>query len=335
HARVRRRSLRRRRQHRRIRGPPLPGQLEPRGPRAPPGPADLPRRTVAEHARAGRRDRRRRGPLALLARLRARRRRTRAPSRVGGGQQDAGGFRDRRGGAAGDLGRRPGRAHCIPRRAFALPDAAVLPRHAAVERPRQGAGHVRQERRGGRAPAARSRRRRRARRGAIVRPGVPRRRCDAARDPTDHLPRRAVVSPYPRGGFALVAGAALVVALLATACATERPADFPPPRSHAARLGMLPADRGAAILYVALGDSTVEGVGASSRSRNYVSRLHERLRAGYPAARRANLGAGGATSADVRARQLDRAIELHPQLVTLAIGPNDITTEVPLAAYAQ
>lgn len=97
----------------------------------------------------------------------------------------------------------------------------------------------------------------------------------------------------------------------------------------------LPADRGAAIVYVALGDSTVEGVGATNRSRNYVSRVHERLRAVYPAARVTNLGVGGATCADVRGRQLDRAIELRPQLVTLAIGPNDITTEVPLAAYAQ
>ena len=97
----------------------------------------------------------------------------------------------------------------------------------------------------------------------------------------------------------------------------------------------LPADRGAAIVYVALGDSTVEGVGATNRSRNYVSRVHERLRAVYPAARVTNLGVGGATSADVRRRQLDRAIELRPQLVTLAIGPNDITTEVPLAVYAQ
>jgi len=143
-----------------------------------------------------------------------------------------------------------------------------------------------------------------------------------------------VVSPYPRGSFALVAGAALVVALLATACATDRPAAVRS-ASDAAGVRTLPADRGTAILYVALGDSTVEGVGATSRSRNYVSRLHERLSAAYPAARVTNLGVGGATSADVRARQLDRAIGLRPHLVTLAIGPNDITTRVPLAAYAQ
>ncbi|PYM74763.1 MAG: GDSL family lipase [Candidatus Rokuibacteriota bacterium] len=169
----------------------------------------------------------------------------------------------------------------------------------------------------------------------MVRPGVPRRRCDAARDPTDHLPRRAVVSPYPRGSVPLVAGVALVVALLATACVTDRRAAVSPTPSDAAGARTLPADRGAAILYVALGDSTVEGVGATSRSRNYVSRLHERLRAVYPGARVVNLGVGGATSADVRARQLDRAIALRPHLVTLAIGPNDITTQVPLAAYAQ
>ena len=144
-----------------------------------------------------------------------------------------------------------------------------------------------------------------------------------------------MVSPYPRGSFALVAAAALVVALLAAACATDRPAAVRPPPSDVAGPRALPADRGAAILYVALGDSTVEGVGATSRSRNYVSRLHERLRAVYPAARVTNLGVGGATSADVRARQLDRAIGLRPHLVTLAIGPNDITTKVPLAAYEQ
>ena len=144
-----------------------------------------------------------------------------------------------------------------------------------------------------------------------------------------------MVSPHPRGSVPLVAGVVLAVALLATACATDRPADVRPPLSDAASVRTLPADRGTAILYVALGDSTVEGVGATSRSRNYVSRIHERLRAVYPSARVANLGVGGATSADVRARQLDRAIELRPHLVTLAIGPNDITTQVHLATYEQ
>src|SRR5206468_3308361 len=125
------------------------------------------------------------------------------------------------------------------------------------------------------------------------------------------------------GSVALVTRFMVLAVLLATACATGRPES----------VRTLPADRSAAVLYVALGDSTVEGVGATSPDRNYVSRLHERLRAVYPTARVVNLGAGGATSADVLRRQLDRAIELRPHLVTLSIGPNDITTRVPVAAY--
>lgn len=92
---------------------------------------------------------------------------------------------------------------------------------------------------------------------------------------------------------------------------------------------------GAPVHYVALGDSTVEGVGASRPDLNYVSRLHARLRAMYPNARVTNLGVGGATSADVTTRQLDRAIKLRPGLVTLSIGPNDITRGMRVARYEQ
>ena len=121
---------------------------------------------------------------------------------------------------------------------------------------------------------------------------------------------------------------ALLAVLVTTACTTGRLETGRPENVRA-----LPADRSAAVLYVALGDSTVEGVGATSPGRNFVSRLHERLRARYPNARVVNLGAGGATSADVLLRQLDRAIGLRPHLVTLSIGPNDITTRVPVATY--
>ncbi len=95
----------------------------------------------------------------------------------------------------------------------------------------------------------------------------------------------------------------------------------------------LPDDRTAPLRYVALGDSTVEGVGATSPATTYVGQLHRRLRTVYPDARLDNLGMGGATSADVVARQLERAVALAPQLVTLSIGPNDITTHVPPADY--
>ena len=124
---------------------------------------------------------------------------------------------------------------------------------------------------------------------------------------------------------------AVLAVLLAAACSTGRPQGPRTLPSEGPRT--LPADRNAPVQYVALGDSTVEGVGATSPDLNYVNRLGERLRAVYPLARVANLGAGGATSADVVRRQLGRAIELRPDLVTLSIGPNDITTRVPLEAY--
>jgi acyl-CoA thioesterase I len=113
----------------------------------------------------------------------------------------------------------------------------------------------------------------------------------------------------------------VVTVALTAACARGEPAR------------RLPSDAGTALLYVALGDSTVEGIGATSRSTTYVAQIHQRLRRLYPGARVVNLGAGGATSADVVADQLDRAVKLGPDLVTISIGPNDITTRVPVAEY--
>lgn len=84
---------------------------------------------------------------------------------------------------------------------------------------------------------------------------------------------------------------------------------------------------------MALGDSTVEGIGASRPGLDYVSRVHARLRAVYPRAGVVNLGVGGATSADVIDDQLERAILLRPRLVTLSVGPNDVTSRVPVAEY--
>jgi lysophospholipase L1-like esterase len=97
----------------------------------------------------------------------------------------------------------------------------------------------------------------------------------------------------------------------------------------------LPTDRGTPLVYVALGDSTVEGVGASAADLTYVRRLHARLRTLYPTASLTNLGVGGATSDDVRARQLPRALDRGPHLVTLSVGPNDVTDRVPLERFEE
>lgn len=102
------------------------------------------------------------------------------------------------------------------------------------------------------------------------------------------------------------------------------------PRQAAPRL---PPDPAHPLMYIALGDSTVYGVGAGSPEGNYVSRLYERLRSVYPHARVVNLGVSGATAADVLEAQLSRAVSLCPDLVTLSIGPNDITRQRDVQQY--
>ena len=136
-----------------------------------------------------------------------------------------------------------------------------------------------------------------------------------------------MVSPDPRGGRRLVvtrlALALVAVAALIAGCAGN----------ENDRVRRLPRDKNAPLLYVALGDSTVEGIGASRPGAEYVARVHAKLRTIYPRAGVVNLGVGGATSQDVITDQLERAILLRPRLVTLSVGPNDITGRVPVAAY--
>jgi lysophospholipase L1-like esterase len=123
-------------------------------------------------------------------------------------------------------------------------------------------------------------------------------------------------------GRAVAVGALVALVAALGACTTGR-----------TERTALPADRNTEVVYVALGDSTVQGVAATSAEHNYVSRLFHRLRGVYPAARVSNLGTSGAISADVVSRQLPRAVELRPDLVTLSVGPNDITGGVTVADY--
>lgn len=95
----------------------------------------------------------------------------------------------------------------------------------------------------------------------------------------------------------------------------------------------LPKDPTRPVTYVALGDSTVYGIGADGPERNYVSRFYERLRSLYPDAVATNLGVGGATAADVVEGQLGRAVAVRPDIVTLSIGPNDITRGRAVTEY--
>jgi lysophospholipase L1-like esterase len=101
------------------------------------------------------------------------------------------------------------------------------------------------------------------------------------------------------------------------------------PRGAPVPLRLLPADAHVAVTYVALGDSTVAGVGATRPERTYVHRLAARLRTVYPRVRLVNLGVSGTTAADVVASQLPAALQQAPTLVTLSIGPNDLLASHP------
>lgn len=88
-------------------------------------------------------------------------------------------------------------------------------------------------------------------------------------------------------------------------------------------------------LLVALGDSTAQGIGASRPELGYVGGLVDWLtaRTGQPW-RVVNLSASGARAGDVLAGQLPALGDLGrpPDLVTLAVGANDIVRRTPMAA---
>jgi lysophospholipase L1-like esterase len=105
----------------------------------------------------------------------------------------------------------------------------------------------------------------------------------------------------------------------------------PPAAAEPART--LPLVRDDGLLYVALGDSTVSGAGASRPEHNFVSRLLARLGREYGQARAKNLGTPSATAVEVAIRQVPEAVWLAPQLVTVTVGPNDVLDEVPLETF--
>jgi lysophospholipase L1-like esterase len=95
-----------------------------------------------------------------------------------------------------------------------------------------------------------------------------------------------------------------------------------------------PADPGE-LLFLALGDSVAQGIGASSPDRGYVGLLAAWLRAttGRPV-RVVNLSVTGAKVADVVRDQLPQAAGLRPDVVTLDVGANDAGRTDPEAFRA-
>ena len=80
--------------------------------------------------------------------------------------------------------------------------------------------------------------------------------------------------------------------------------------------------------YVAIGDSITEGFGMDPvegvEHLPWAERLVRELRRTQPALEYHNLAYRGLLAAQIAERQLDRALELEPDLVSIAAGPNDL-----------
>ncbi|WP_345762124.1 SGNH/GDSL hydrolase family protein [Diaminobutyricibacter sp. McL0608] len=89
------------------------------------------------------------------------------------------------------------------------------------------------------------------------------------------------------------------------------------------------------LLYVALGDSAAQGIGASLPRNSYVGLIADHVReVTGRSVRVVNLSVSGATAATAAAEQLPRFLTYTPDLVTVSIGANDIATFDPAAFEA-
>ncbi|HEY0247609.1 MAG TPA: SGNH/GDSL hydrolase family protein [Gryllotalpicola sp.] len=82
--------------------------------------------------------------------------------------------------------------------------------------------------------------------------------------------------------------------------------------------------------YVAIGDSAAQGIGASRPARSYVGVIAKRLeQLSHQRVRVTNLGISGATVSTALEKELPRFQRLTPDIVTVAIGANDIANWDP------
>lgn len=84
------------------------------------------------------------------------------------------------------------------------------------------------------------------------------------------------------------------------------------------------------IIYIAMGDSAAQGIGASSVQTSYVNLIAEQIT--HETGKRVriiNLSKSGGKIADVLNDQLPQLAKLHPDIVTVDIGSNDITANTP------
>jgi len=94
--------------------------------------------------------------------------------------------------------------------------------------------------------------------------------------------------------------------------------------------------KGGELLYVAIGDSAAQGIGASRPGRSYVGEVARHIRSvSAKEVRVVNLGISGATLGVAIAKELPALAKLDPDIVTVSIGANDMPTFEPSRFAAQ
>ncbi len=85
--------------------------------------------------------------------------------------------------------------------------------------------------------------------------------------------------------------------------------------------------------YVAIGDSTVEGTGASHPHRTYTHLIYASILQTHKNATYHNFGKKGAPIQQVIDEQLEQAISLKPDLITISVGANDIRLHTKISSF--
>ncbi len=112
----------------------------------------------------------------------------------------------------------------------------------------------------------------------------------------------------------------ILLVLFASGCRKKRPAVPSAPRP----------------VYVAMGASDTQSVGASREDMGYVYQILRRLRAETGANwKLENVGKSGALVTDLAERQAPLAVRLKPKVITMWTGGNDVRGNVTLPAFEQ
>jgi len=96
---------------------------------------------------------------------------------------------------------------------------------------------------------------------------------------------------------------------------------------------MKESQKGGAVVYAALGDST--GVGVGARQGGYVVRLFNRIVEVRPGSKLTNVCVSGATTEDVLRSQVEPALAARPNIITLGIGINDVGHRMNVETFAR